>query len=225
MVAPSKKLKVRITSDMVRDMPHPAHPFLARVTGDRDAKEDAEKYADAEMVVKKVKVVNRDAADESEGAEDTVAFKADKFGPYAIMQLVDAEVGEADEGASLDETPTPTNVLTASGETYSITVTFDDAAEIPAGTKLVATEIESGSEEFLEHLGRLWSEVNKEYFEVEEKREHYDESMGELPDVHLTNINTARFFDITFVHDGKEIEPKTPVAVEVSHEQGLHAPD
>ncbi|MBQ6329269.1 MAG: hypothetical protein IJI35_09675, partial [Kiritimatiellae bacterium] len=89
---------------MVRDMPHPAHPFLARVTGDRDAKEDAEKYADAEMVVKKVKVVNRDAADESEGAEDTVAFKADKFGPYAIMQLVDAEATQAGLGDSAVDT-------------------------------------------------------------------------------------------------------------------------
>ena len=101
VVEPAKKLKVRITSDMVRDMPHPAYPFLARVSGDRDAKDDAKRYADAKMILKKVKVVNRDVADKSTGAEDTVVFKADKFGPYAIMQLVDAgDAGEGGAGAS-----------------------------------------------------------------------------------------------------------------------------
>ena len=103
VVEPAKKLAVKITSDMVRDMPHPAHPFLARVTGDRNAKDDAKRYADAEMVVKKVKVVNQDEKDLTEGAEDTLKFKADKFGPYAIMQLAEAGEAQAGQGTELSD--------------------------------------------------------------------------------------------------------------------------
>ena len=116
-----------------------------------------------------------------------------------------------------------TNVLTADGQTYKITVTYDDDAEIPDGTKLVASEIEPGTDEYIQHLGQAWTEVNKEYFEVEEKRENYDESMGELPDVPYTNINAARFFDISLIYNNEEIEPKAPVQVEISYVQGLEA--
>ena len=116
-----------------------------------------------------------------------------------------------------------TNVLTADGKTYKITVTYDDDAEIPEGTKLIASEIEPGTDEYIQHLGQVWTEVNKEYFEVEEKRENYDESMGELPDVPYTNINTARFFDVSLIYNNEEIEPKAPVQVEISYVQGLEA--
>ena len=116
-----------------------------------------------------------------------------------------------------------TNVLTADGQTYKITVTYDDDAEIPEGTKLIASEIEPGTDEYIQLLGQAWTEENKEYFEVEEKRENYDESMGELPDVPYTNINTARFFDISLICNDEEIEPKAPVQVEISYVQGLEA--
>ena len=116
-----------------------------------------------------------------------------------------------------------TNVLTADGQTYKITVTYDDDAEIPDGTKLIASEIAPGTDEYIQHLGQAWAEVNKEYFEVEEMRENYDESMGELPDVPYININTARFFDISLIYNDKVIEPKAPVRVEISYVQGLEA--
>ena len=118
-----------------------------------------------------------------------------------------------------------TDVLTAAGETYRITVTYDAEAQIPDGTILTAVEIELGTDDYIQYLGRVWAEANKEYFEVEEMRLNYDESMGELPDVPYTNINTARFFDISLVHNGEEIEPKAPVKVEIGYTQGLKAPE
>ncbi len=118
-----------------------------------------------------------------------------------------------------------TDVLTAAGETYRITVTYDAEAQIPDGTILTAVEIEPGTDDYIQYLGRVWAEANKEYFEVEEMRLNYDESMGELPDVPYTNINTARFFDISLVHNGEEIEPKAPVKVEIGYTQGLKAPE
>ena len=59
------------------------------------------------------------------------------------------------------------NVLTADGKTYKITVTYDDDAEIPDGTELVAKEIKPGSKEYIQHFCKAWSEVNKEYLEQE----------------------------------------------------------
>ncbi len=117
------------------------------------------------------------------------------------------------------------DVLTAGGETYSITVNYDEAAEIPEGTKLIAEEIEFGTDEYNVCLGQLWNEVNKKYYEVEEMREHYVESMGELPDVKRVNINYARFFDIVLFYKGKEIEPKASVLVEINYGGGLPASD
>lgn len=136
------------------------------------------------------------------------AFTADSFSVFAVVysQLT-------------------TNVLTADGKTYKITVSYDDDAKIPEGTELVAKEIEYGTDDFNQHLGRLWSETNKEYLKVEEMREHYNESMGILPDVQATNINMARFFDVTLVNNGKTIEPRTPVEVEISYDEGLYAPE
>ena len=52
------------------------------------------------------------------------AFTADSFSVFAVVysQLT-------------------TNVLTADGKTYKITVSYDDDAKIPEGTELVAKEI------------------------------------------------------------------------------------
>ncbi len=114
-----------------------------------------------------------------------------------------------------------TNVLTADGKNYKITVTFDDAAEIPGGTELMVEELAPESDEYLQRLGQAWYEVNREYFEVKEKRENYTDDMGDLPDLPLVNLDHARFFDISLVKDGEEIEPKTPVQVEIAYDNGM----
>ena len=85
-----------------------------------------------------------------------------------------------------------TNVLTADGSTYRITVSYDEEAGIPDGTELTAREIEFASDEYNQLIGRIWTEANKEYFEVEEMRENYDESMGILPDVKSVKIRFCR---------------------------------
>ena len=121
-------------------------------------------------------------------------------GEVFIVKVTDAQIS--------------TYVLTADGVTFRITVTFDDAAEIPEGTTLEAEEIEYGSDEYLQYLGRTWSEVNRAFAE----------SMGQSGDStegRYINVNTARFFDITLVYEGEEIEPKAPVRVEITYVDGL----
>ena len=109
-----------------------------------------------------------------------------------------------------------TNVLTADGKTFKITVTFDDDAEIPAGTKLIAEEIEQDTDEYTQYVGQTWTEVNKEYLE-----QLASKAQGDYCDIPQISIDQARFFDITLMCGGQEIEPNAPVLVEISYVDGL----
>ena len=112
-----------------------------------------------------------------------------------------------------------TNILTADGKTYKITVTFDDDAEIPTGTKLIVTEIEKGSDEYLQYIGRTWVEVNKKYFEQEKLKEKDEDYIAE--EIPLVNIDKARFFNVSLMYGDQEIEPKAPVQVDIRFVDGL----
>lgn len=91
-------------------------------------------------------------------------------------------------------------VLTDSGETYDITVTYDDFAEIPAGADLRVEEILPGTERFETCLDDAATELGME--------------SGE--------ISFARFFDIKIVDEnGFEVEPATPVIVQITYNDAL----
>ena len=120
------------------------------------------------------------------------------------------------------------DVLTAAGETYRITVTYDDEAQIPDGTKLVVKEIEPGTDAYIQYLGRVWTEENHRHTQNDvdnsDKNGSAEDSEDELPvGSGYININSARFFDITLMYRGEEIEPKTPVQVEITYVEGLAA--
>ena len=138
------------------------------------------------------------------------AFTADSFSVYAVVYTV--VIGAEDDG-----------VYSFEGKDYTITITCPEEANIPAGTKLTVSELDPDSDEYIQRLGQAWYEVNREYFEVEEKRANYDEGMGDLPDLNLVNLDSARFFDISFEYNGNEIEPSEAVNVEISYDKGLKA--
>jgi hypothetical protein len=94
-----------------------------------------------------------------------------------------------------------TTTLVTGGSSYTITATFGPEAEIPAGTQLVAKEILSGTEDYNSYLSR---------------------SEAQMSDA---GISTARFFDISFVRNGKEIEPESRVSVKITLNDGLDVPD
>ena len=89
-----------------------------------------------------------------------------------------------------------TNVLTADGKTYKITVIYDDDAEIPAQSYLKAEEILSDSELYDELLSNSSVALN-----VPEK-----------------DIEHIRFFNITIINGEEIIEPKKAVTVEIRYE-------
>ena len=86
--------------------------------------------------------------------------------------------------------------ISASGKTYTITVTYSENAEIPEGADLRVREILSGSVEEAQYITASAFELG-----VENK-----------------DIHDARFFDIEIIDaEGQKIEPKTPVDVKIEY--------
>ena len=103
-------------------------------------------------------------------------------------------------------------VITASGETYLITVTYDDAAKIPEGAELKVTEILPGDEAYASYYSGAAQTAGIEQpaasDEAEESEEPTEVAAGEGA--------YARFFDIEIWADDQKIEPKAPVTVEMA---------
>ena len=90
--------------------------------------------------------------------------------------------------------------VSASGETYTITVTYGEEAEIPDGAELEVEEILPGTEDYYRYMQLS---VQKLGFEA-------------------GGLSFARYFDITIVdEDGNKVEPKTPVQVEIAYKDGV----
>ena len=86
-----------------------------------------------------------------------------------------------------------TYTLEAAGETYKITMVYDDAAQIPEGSVLTAREISPESDEYAEYAGKT------------------SDTLG-------SNVGSdieARFFDITIMYEDKEVQPAAPVDIKI----------
>ena len=81
------------------------------------------------------------------------------------------------------------------GEDFVITAEFDTAAMLPIGTVLSVREILPDTEEYEAYFSQSEQNLNHEI------------------------IRAARFFDVTFLCDGKEIEPAAPVQIHTQYVQ------
>ena len=91
------------------------------------------------------------------------------------------------------------DVITASGETFTITVSYGQDAEIPEGAELRAQEVLQDTVAYSKYLNDSAAELN----------------------VAADAVTFARFFDIEIVKDGEKIEPKAPVQVEITYKDGV----
>lgn len=82
-------------------------------------------------------------------------------------------------------------VLASDGETYRITLSYDADAGIPADAELAVEEILPDSEEYKAYLEMAENSVENEM------------------------VSFARFFDITILSGGQEIQPAAPVDVKI----------
>lgn len=144
-------------------------------------------------------------------AVDTVQFETDGFSVYGI---VGTEI-ITDPGEYIFE-----------GDGFTVKINVPEEANIPSGTELVVTEVDSGTDDYIQLAGQTWAEINKEYLEYERITNNFTEDMGDYPEkVNPINISEARFFDISFIFDNEEVEPDVPVTVEIIYDQGLQASD
>lgn len=83
--------------------------------------------------------------------------------------------------------------MTVEGPDYTVTVNFTAEAKIPADAVLEVKEIDRNSEEY---------------------QEYYRQSLQAMD---VEEMEFARYFDVTFLLNGKEIEPSAPVDVKISY--------
>ncbi len=106
----------------------------------------------------------------------------------------ETETAETEDALEEEQKETPKGrTMTVNGPDYRVTVSFPAEAEIPAEAVLEVKEIEPGSDAY---------------------QEYYSQS---LKAVDAEEISFARFFDVTFLVDGEEIEPSAPVDVTISY--------
>lgn len=155
-----------------------------------------------------IRVTMVDANDEQ---GEPVVLHLNEVGQATVMDA-DASL---ENGASFDASHFSTYVfavrklqqtMTASdGRTYEISVTYTDDAGIPDDAELVVKEI---------------TEADSSFISVFDKAK--DAATSQHAEAVVTN---ARFFDITIMKDGVEIEPLTPVEVSIVLKAGIESTD
>lgn len=108
------------------------------------------------------------------GDEDTLIFQAETFSPYAIIEVETLVAG----------------VVTASGDSYVVTVSYSENAEIPEGATL-------------------------EVSEVTEADEGYDAYVSATEEAVGATADYIRLLDISIMMDGEKIQPAEPVDVKI----------
>lgn len=142
---------------------------------------------------------------EAMNEDGTVSFEADSFSVYVIVGTETIE----------------TTYLTASGETYKITVTYGPEAGIPKGARLQVEEILPDTDEYESYSNQAMDMLNAKNGEESDavpeviEGESYEAKIVSLPDE--SEIGFARFFDISIISNGEEIEPKEAVEVTIEY--------
>jgi len=171
-VEPAVPVNVRFTSKQIAKAAKADQQPLVAHIDDKGKAELVEQLSDDELE-------SRDLAREA----NELLFDADAFSVYAVVYTVEITA----------------DVMTADGETYTVTVECDQDAGIPEGSELNVREIQPGTDEYQGYL---------------------NDSATKL-DVKSEEISFARFFDIEITHNGEKIEPLAPVKVSISYDQGL----
>lgn len=149
------------------------------------------------------------ASSQSEDSEDTEPADADKDDadpasedPSAADNA--ATAATAQQAAPEIELITEDTTLTAEGSDYKVYVTVTAASKLPKDTRLQVREITKESDE----------EEYQRYFDKaqEELRDKYDDK---------TSLSFARFYDISFEHEGVKIEPAGNVNVRIEYDEAV----
>lgn len=194
-------------------------------TAEEDAQEDVDTVEDAEVLEEDADTAEETEAVEEEEDSDLVAMEPaveyicgkeehthgegcwDEEGNLicGMEEHVHDEtcLPEADDEEA-EEEPVVAKVLTAEGSDYTVEVTYTDEAQIPDNAVLSVREIEQGTEEY---------------------ESYYQQAVEAVQGGDTSSLAFARFFDISFVVDGTEIEPAAAVSVKISYKDAVEVPE
>ena len=124
-----------------------------------------------------------------------------KNGDVFVIRVTDAQIRKT--------------VISASGEAYDITVTFDDDTGIPDTADLVVREIMEEDPEYAAYYAAASEHVNASDTESDTAAAEDESQETNGSGNARRDIAQARFFDIEIWNDGSKIEPLKPVSVEI----------
>ena len=191
----------------------------ASISAETEAEEDESSDQEDPIEIEEPEDVSEDEDVEDQG-DNEVQEELDVSPDADDSAEVDATEEVVEEIIDEDES-TAESLLVFEGNGYTVTASFDDDAEMPAGTVLDVNEIKYGTDEYYQNLGQIWGELNQEYLEIEEQRKDYNEGMGFLDEAKLANLDDARFFDVQLVNDDKPVELSAPAHIEISFDDGM----
>ena len=124
----------------------------------------------------------------------------------------EAESESETETESESESEAEATVLTYKKDgDYEIAVSYGPEANIPEGAELKVTEIKEGTDAYDTYLSRSLNVLAEENEDINSAEE-------------LT-VSFARYFDISFMADGKEFEPEEAVDVKITYAQPIEVAD
>ena len=208
-IQPAKKVEVRITSDKIREI---ENPVLVHVNENDKTGE----IKNADVIEKKDVSIIDEKPDTVENNENTMLFKASRFSPFVIVESETVDEngnavkglqgeygnGVVDNSVTDDETSNNvaedgSGVLMADGSDYNVTVSYDANANIPENAELDIKEIKEASRTYQNYM--------------EEAKDALEDKDA------FTEINYAKFFDISIVSDGKVVTPEAEVDVDIAY--------
>lgn len=172
-----------------------------------------------------IKAVDADGAEVSlEEVEDTESETDGTEGVPRKVLSDDAEAVESTFDVNSFSTFTVTwnlekEFITADGETYKITVTYDKDAGIPDGSTLEVRELERGSEEYMYYYNESLRQVG---LSPEKDPATGKDTIGNWAEIIPGLMDDARFFDITILHDGQKVEPTKTVDISIQYVNPLN---
>ena len=127
--------------------------------------------------------------DSHEGAQEAVQTPAESSDTEQDRQKkASAEAGES------EETSEKKHRMTYEGKDYTVKAAYSDDAGLPENVTLEVKELKQDSADY---------------------KEHYEQAEAVFPEDQ--GILYCRFFDVSFIAEGKEVEPYAPVDVQVSY--------
>jgi len=146
---------------------------------------DEKKTTVEEPAVKVTDVIDTKTDVKKEEIQE-ISFDAEKFSVYGLIGT-----------GAISKT-----ILTADGKTLTVTVIYDEKAEIPNDAKLEVTEIQEDDEDWGDRSARFAGVLSEKYGNV--------------------TISDVRFLNIGIMVNGEEFEPKAPVEVKIQYNKSLY---